>query len=265
MEASMQTSQEWRRYYEANACSLLKIPWELGHELSYAEQRAITGSVQDFQAGESSEGRHLFQYAKDYAERTGDYEYMEAIRLFIAEEQRHARDLGHFMRLNGIPLVKTTFADRVFRRLRQLFNGLEISIAVLLTAEIIAKVYYVALKDATNSVVLQTLCDQILMDEDKHVEFQAERLGILRARRNPFLLKGTMFLQRLLFFGTCIVVWIFHQKVFRKSGYGFGTYWWANWVEFEDAFQSAQDVIDQLAMAASPAALKEIITSKNRR
>jgi hypothetical protein len=257
MEAIMQTSQEWRRYYEANARSLLKIPWELGHELSYAEQRAITSSVQDFQAGESSEGRHLLQYARTYAERTGDHEYVEAIRLFIAEEQRHARDLGHFMQLNGIPLLKTTFTDRVFRRLRQLFNGLEVSIAVLLTAEIIAKVYYVALKDVTNSLVLQTLCDQILRDEDKHVEFQAERLGILRTHRNPLALKITMFLQRFLFFGTCIVVWMYHHKVFRKSSYGFWTYWWASWVEFEEAFQLVQNVIDHPAVVANPLALKE--------
>jgi len=253
----MQTSQEWRRYYEANARSLLKIPWEHGHELTYAEQRAIKRSVQDFQAGESSEGRHLFQYAKAYAERTGDHEYVEAIRLFIAEEQRHARDLGHFLQLNGIPLLRATFTDRVFRRLRQVFNGLEVSIAVLLTAEIIAKVYYVALKDATDSKILQTLCSQILRDEDKHVEFQAERLGMLRADRNPLAMKATMFMQRFLFFGTCLVVWIYHHKVFRKSGYGFGTYWWANWVEFEDAFQLAQDVMKTISETANLPALKE--------
>jgi hypothetical protein len=253
----MQTSQEWRRYYEENARSLLKIPWELGHELSYAEQRAIIRSVQDFQAGESSEGRHLFQYAKDYAERTGDHEYIEAIRLFIAEEQRHARDLGHFMQLNGIPLVKTTFTDGVFRRLRQVFGGLEISIGVLVTAEIIAKVYYAALQGATNSVVLQTLCRQILRDEVKHVEFQVERLGILRAKRNWMLLKGTIAIQRFLFLGTCIVVWAFHYKVFRKSGYGFIDYWWANWMEFEEAFQMAQDVIDSLKLADNLAGLQQ--------
>ncbi len=253
----MLTSLEWRRYYEENARSLLKIPWELGHEITEEEQKAITSSVQDFQAGESSEGRHLFQYAKDYAEKTGDHEYTEAIRLFIAEEQRHARDLAHFMQRNGIPLVKTTFTDGVFRRLRQVFGGLEISIGVLVTAEIIAKVYYAALQRATNSVVLQTLCRQILRDEVKHVEFQVERLGILRAKRNWLLLKGTRAIQRFLFLGTCIVVWAFHSKVFRKSGYGFRDYWWANWMEFEEAFQMAQDAIDGLKLADNLVGLKQ--------
>ncbi len=240
----MQTSLEWRKYYEENARSLLEIPWDIGRELNDEEQKAIASSVQDFQAGESSEGRHLFQYSKNYAEQTGDYEYVEAIRLFITEEQRHARDLAHFLQINEIPLVKTTFTDGVFRRLRQLLGNLEISIAVLITAEIIAIVYYTALRDATKSQVLQTLCKQILQDEVRHVEFQAEQLGKLRAKRNWLLLATTNGLQRFLFWGTCFVVWIFHRRVFEKrSGYNFAEYWRHCWKEFNAAFQVSRDVI----------------------
>lgn len=239
----MLTSLEWRKYYEENARSLLEIPWQMGHELNDEEKLAITSSVQDFQAGESSEGRHLIQYARAHAEQTRDYEYAEAIRVFIAEEQRHARDLAHFLQINGIPLVKTTFTDGVFRRLRQLLGNLEISISVLITAEIIAIVYYTALRDATDSQVLQTLCKQILQDEVRHVEFQAERLGILRAERNWLLVAVTNILQRFLFWGTCLVVWVFHKKVFLKSGYSFVEFWRHCWKEFNEAFQISRDVI----------------------
>src|SRR5688572_4415129 len=157
----MKTSLEWKKYYEENACSLLEIPWYVGPELSEEEKLAITSSVQDFQIGESSEGKHLIQYAREYAEKTGDLEYVNAIRVFIAEEQRHARELGNFLKINGIPLVKKTFTDGVFRKLRKLLGNLEISISVLITAEIIAEVYYAALRDATNSLVLKALCKQI--------------------------------------------------------------------------------------------------------
>jgi hypothetical protein len=252
----MLSSLEWRKYYEENAHSLLEIPWNIGHELTDEEQRAITSSVQDFQAGESSEGRHLFEYAKAYARHTGDHEYVDAIRLFIAEEQRHARDLARFLQINAIPLVKTTFTDRIFRSLRQILGGLEISIGVLVTAEIIAKVYYAALQNATNSVVLQTLCQQILKDEVKHVEFQVERLGMLRAKRNWLLLKCTMMAQRFLFWGTCFVVWMFHHKVFTKSGYGFKKFWRCNWTEFEDAFKMAQDVMSDINSTKNLVSLK---------
>ena len=243
----MLSSHEWRTYYEDNARSLIDIPWGLGAELTAAERTAIAASVQDFQAGESSEGRHLLQYARAYAARSGDHEYVEALRLFIAEEQRHARDLARFLQLNGIPLVTSTFTDGVFRRLRQLFGGLEISISVLVTAEIIAKVYYAALRDATGSTILQTLCRQILQDEVRHVEFQVQRLGMLRAARNAALRRTSMRLQRFLFWGTCLVVWIFHRRVFEQSRIDFRGFWRANWREFEAAFQSMQAVIARLA------------------
>src|SRR5436190_14598606 len=116
----MPSSLEWRLYFEHNAGSLLDIPWQIGAELTLVEAAAIAQSLKEFQAGESSEGKHLFHYAQVYAQRTGDSEYIPAIRLFIAEEQRHARDLGRFLTLNGIPLVQTTFTDRVFRRLRHM-------------------------------------------------------------------------------------------------------------------------------------------------
>src|SRR4051794_30829492 len=101
------TSQEWKSYYEHNARSLLDVPWERGAELGDDEIAAIGSSLQAFQAGENSEGHHLFKYAKAYVARTGDDAYVAAIRLFIAEEQRHARDLGRFLQLNKIPLLKT--------------------------------------------------------------------------------------------------------------------------------------------------------------
>jgi hypothetical protein len=238
----MRSSLEWKKHYQENARSLLEIPWQIGPELNEKEKLAITSSVQDFQTGESSEGRHLIQYAKDYAARTGDHEYVETIRVFIAEEQRHARDLAHFMQINAIPLVKTTFTDSVFRQLRQIFGGLEISIGVLITAEIIAKVYYMALRDATKSQVLQILCKQILQDEVHHVEFQAERLGILRTGRNWFFMAVTNGLQRFLFWGTCFAVWPFHKKVFERSGYTFAGFWKHSWREFNLALQIIADV-----------------------
>src|SRR3954462_13033557 len=176
---AMDDSRDWRIHFERNAASLLPIPWETGPDLTDQETAAIAASLQEFQAGEYSEGRHLYRFAQDYAAQTGDYEYVRAIRLFIAEEQRHALCLGRFLAINGIPLSDTTFAARVFRRLRTVVSSLELSIAVLVTAELIAKVYYRVLREATQSVVLRRLCDQILSDEDAHVRFQCGHLHSL--------------------------------------------------------------------------------------
>ncbi len=223
-------------YYQQNAHSLLEIPWNLSGELTPEEAIAISQSVKEFQAGENSEGKHLYQDAQKYSERTGDQDYILAIKMFIAEEQRHARDLARFPTLNKISLVKTTFTDVVFRKLRHLFGGLEISIAILITAEIIAKVYYAALREATKSKILIGLCDQILRDEVKHVQFQSEQLFKLRSNRNRLGLIWTMGLQRFLFFGTVFVVWLFHREVFLRGNFSFQRYWQACWQEFNETF-----------------------------
>jgi hypothetical protein len=247
----MPSALEWRQYYEQNARSLLEIPWHLGAELAPGEKAAIAQSLREFQAGESSEGKHLIQYAHEYAERTGDLEYVPAIRLFIVEEQRHARDLGRFLTLNDISLVPTTCTDRVFRRLRHVFGGLEISIAVLITAEIIAKVYYAVLREATNSAVLRRLCDQILRDELRHVQFQAEQLARLRASRRWLRRAATMALQRFLYLGTTVVVWFFHRKAIRRGGLSLLGWWKSCLREFNETFEaSAQNKAPQPTRAA---------------
>ena len=233
------TSPDWVRYFEANRAALLDIPWDIGAELSEPERRAIQRSVQEFQRGEQSEGRHFYRYAQQYAAATGDDDYLVALKLFIAEEHRHARDLAHFLAINGIPLVEGTFSDSVFRRLRHVIGTLEISIAVLLVAEVIAQVYYVALQRATQSVVLQRLCDQIIRDEDRHVQFQSQQLARLRVGRGPVFRGVTMAVQQLLFLGTCIVVWIVHAPAFKAGGHGFVRFWRAAWYHFRRAFAPA--------------------------
>ena len=152
-------------------------------------------------------------------------EYVLALQLFIAEEQRHARDLGRFLELAGIPPIRSNPLDRIFRLLRHTLGTLEVAISVLLTAEIIARVYYRALKQATGSTVLRALCDQILHDERQHVLFQSEQLGKLQASRGTIWLFATNVVRRLLFHGTCAVVWLFHRRALRRGGLSCSRFW----------------------------------------
>ena len=113
---------------------------------------------------------------------------------------------------------------------------MEVSVGVLITAEIIAKVYYLGLRGATRSVVLGRLCDQILVDEVKHVEFQAEQLRRMRVRRGKMALAFTLAAQRFLFLGTVLVVWVFHRATLLRGGMTLRIWWRACWQEFEAAF-----------------------------
>src|SRR5690348_13071644 len=171
------SSQDWVDYFRCNGFVAMRVPWHLGPDLRPEERRAIAHSVQLFQLGESSEGRHLMRYAREWAARAGDAAYSEAIRMLIAEEQRHSSALARFMDLNGIARIARGTSDRIFRRLRNIFDSLEISLSVLVIAEIIAKVYYPALRVATNSEVLRAICDQVYREEIAHVDFQTEQLA----------------------------------------------------------------------------------------
>jgi hypothetical protein len=224
----------WRDYFRTNAQSLLEIPWEWGVKLSDAERYAIATSVQEFQLGESSEGRHLMTRAIHHAADTGDVAFIQASRLFIAEEHRHARDLGRVMDLAGIPRVGRTWPDTVFRWLRR-GAGLELSVAVLITAEIIAKVYYLALRQATHSPVLRRLCVQILADEAQHVRFQAERVAILRRGRSRMSLALRKYVHEGFLAGTCLVVWQRHRRAFLAGRYTFIRFWSHTWMEMREA------------------------------
>lgn len=246
LERVVRTSAYWRQYFEANQRALLEIPWQTGAELTADEAAAVSASVQGFQRGESSDGRRLRRYARVWAERTGDFDYVEAIRLFIVEEQRHARDLGRFLELNGIPVQEKSVLDRFFRSLRHLMGNLEVAISVLLTAEIIAKVYYAALHAATGSSVLRTLCDQILRDEAKHVEFQSEQLGKLQARRGVMAQAVVTALRRFLFRGTCLVVWGFHRHALRQGSLTLRSFWVACRQELEQSVCQTAEVRDAL-------------------
>ena len=226
------TSEEWIEYFVGNRARLRAVPWERGAELDAKELVAVAESVRIFQLGEKGEGRHLVRYARVGAERCGDPRYVDAARLLVAEEKRHSQDLGRFMALNGIPELGRTWTDDVFKRLRNVLATLEVSVGVLVTAEIIAKAYYPLLHDATRSSVLRTICTQIQDDERRHVEFQTQQLARLRVERGALGRFLTRALHRLFFAATMLVVGIGHRRVFRASGAGVTGFLRLAWREF---------------------------------
>lgn len=223
------SSTEWLEHFRANEEP--EVLPDKGPRLTKAEKDAIIASIQEFQLGENSEGRHLHRRSREYAEEHGDGDYLRAMEYFIREEQRHARYLRDFLATEGFGTLKKTWADTVFRKLRNL-TGLEVSVAVLVTAEIIAKVYYAALGEATRSPILRAICARILRDEEAHVRFQAERLAILRRVRPRPAMMLTHLLHRILFLGACLVVWRNHGKAIRRGGMSLGDYWRRCWKEF---------------------------------
>jgi hypothetical protein len=217
------SSAEWLVWFQANAVAPDDVPWDDARRLTAAERDAVAESIQEFQLGESSEGRHLHAAARAYAATSRDGTYVRAIEAFIREEQRHARLLGRFLAAEGIPLRRKSWADGVFRALRR-GASLEVTVSVLLTAELIAQVYYAALHDATGSPVLRVLCQRILRDEAAHVRFQSERLGALREGRSAVAVAVALAAQRALLAAAVLVVWRGHGAALARGGLSLATF-----------------------------------------
>jgi len=224
---------QWKEWFLQNQNHFSDIEWNDWRLLSNPERRLIKSSIQQFQRGENSEGKHLFNYAKTM----GDDSYTETIRLFIKEEQTHARVLGVYMQKRGIPRITDHWVDNVFRALRQL-AGLRVTLTVLLTAEIIAKTYYKALFLATDDQLLREICGQILQDEDKHIEFQCYTLRILFEKRPRWHGMANKWFHEILIRGTLTVVWFGHRKIYRAGNFSLLGFWQANMSIFNDCRKS---------------------------
>ena len=230
-------SAEWVAYFERNAANRRPVPWDAGAAVTDAELTAIAASLRGWQLGETSDGSHLLAAARHYAESVGDPEFVEAVRLFITEEQRHGRDLGRFLDLAGVARARSDWGDRLFRAIRYAWPRMEVWATPVVMVETHAMVYYNALRRATNSPVLRAVCGQILADEVPHIRFQCERLAVLHRGRPRWLLGLTMVLHRAAFAGITLAVWAGHRRALRAGGYGFRRFWRAAWAKMGVAWR----------------------------
>jgi hypothetical protein len=223
------TAAEWVAYFHANATQPRPIPWDEGPDATPEELAAIVRSLQAWQLGETSDGRHLRAAAARYAEQVGDPDYLRAIELFIREEQRHGELLGQYLDRCGAGRVKADWGDGLFRAARYCLTDMEVWTTPVVMVETLALVYYNAIRRATRSAALRTLCAQILADEVPHLRFQCERLAILLSGRSRLGFHVTMLGQRLAFLVVMLLVWIGHRRALRAGGYGWRRYWRAAW------------------------------------
>jgi hypothetical protein len=213
--------KQWLKYFQHNRTHRLPVPWELSVNTEPKLRKPLIASLQRFQVGESGEGRTL----KRHAAATGNPDYIEAIHLFIKEENEHARLMSEILKRLDAPLLKSHWTDNAFIALRHGF-GLEEELLVLLIPEMIAQRYFRALRDGTTDPVVRAVCEQIMHDEDGHVAFHVsylqEALAKLPLLRRALLRIGW----RVLFRGACVVVMYDHYSVLRAVGVSPANFWW---------------------------------------
>jgi hypothetical protein len=79
--------------------------------------------------------------------------------------------------------------------------------------------YYLALREATASPLLQAICSRILEEEAMHLRFQAFTFRLLQNERRPILRCAIWAANRILLAGAKAVLWREHYAVFCAAGY----------------------------------------------
>jgi hypothetical protein len=150
-------TQHWIAHFEANT--------RLNHELTLPdtactlpehERAALARSIAIFQLGESGGGTRLRHYTRSIISLENLQGYQRAVDLFVAEEQSHAALLARTVAHLRGTLLQKQWTNSIFRWMRDLVN-LEFNIQVLLTAELIAEVYFGLLALRCSDPVVQTV------------------------------------------------------------------------------------------------------------
>jgi len=213
----MMTFSDVKTHFEANRAHPADLNWDDLYRLSPAEARAVRASLQTFQRGEGTGGNHLLALATQWQWEEPDY--AATMQLFIQEEKGHADMLGQFMVQQGIPRLETHWLHEIFPA-----PGLGTHGASDMTAEVVAAVYYRALRQATLSGLLRQICHRILHDEEMHLAFHC--LAIQQWSENRSRLSSWLWQQfyRGLMAGTALVVYAASHRTFRAAGYGPGRF-----------------------------------------
>ncbi len=213
----LHTSLYWKNHFQHNLTKK-RIDWSLEPELTASEKQNILYSLKAWQLGETSEGKHLLAAAAKFAKTTEDAEYVDAVRLFIKEEQKHGSNLGKYIDLLGEQRLKKDWGDTLFRKIRYLNTSMQLWTIAVIIVESAAQIFYRALSDATNCTLLKSVCHDILIDEAHHIKFQNERMYTIFQRKSFYNKAISLGLYSILFFGTIHAIWLGHRKAFVAGG-----------------------------------------------
>lgn len=208
-------SNAWLRYYQSNPTNWTDPEWHVPSPLDRKTKRALALSLAHFQLGESGEGNFLFARARKQAPE--DAAYHEALELFVAEEQAHARLLEQLVHYFGGGTIKRHWTHALFRLARRAL-GLNFELQVLVIAELVGTAYYRLLHARSRDPVLKQACDRILRDEARHIDFHADWLGDFQGRLLP-LERATWSAQFQILFGVAAqVAWMDHRSCLGAIG-----------------------------------------------
>ena len=232
----MTTSEQWLKHFRTNATQE-RIDPALKPQISEVDKKAILHSLKAWQKGETSEGKHLIQAASKHANDINDPVYLEVIKLFIKEEQKHGENLGRYVDALGEQRISFDWGDQLFRYVRGWNRSITSWTMAVLIVESAAQVFYTALRDASDCTLLKEICTDILIDEACHIQFQSERMAYVMGLKSPFWRAQYLMVYRSLFSTTHRLIWIAHRRAFLHGGWNKERYTYSMRRKFERSLE----------------------------
>ncbi|UAY51676.1 ferritin-like domain-containing protein [Ferruginibacter albus] len=220
----MKTSKQWIDYFKENS-QRNRIDWNLQPTITAEEIKTVLKSLQAWQLGETSDGHNLINASRLYAAKVDDALYVEAVKLFIKEEQKHGNNLGRYLDLIGEKRIKKDWGDSLFRKVRYFNTSMEAWTLAVITVESAAQVFYQSLKNATDCTLLKQICTDILIDEAPHIVFQQERFAMIFELKTSFNKVISWHFYKYFFIATTLVVWVAHRRLFKAGNNNFRQYY----------------------------------------
>ena len=211
------TSKFWIDHFENNL-KKKRIDWDESPHFTEENRRLLLPSLKAWQLGETSDGSHLLAASTKYANKINDPDYIEAVKLFIKEEQKHGANLGRYIDLIGEERAKKNWGDTLFRKIRYFNKSMELWTITVVIVESAAQLFYQALADGSECKLLKSICSDILIDEAHHIKFQNERLHILFQKKSTYAKTFATLWYSGLFFGVIHAIWFAHGRAFKAGG-----------------------------------------------
>lgn len=159
----------WRNHFEERRDRPRPIIDDVT-EIPRSLRAPLAASLARFQLGETGEGRIVGDLRRRARAWGLDPDYLRALRLFIAEEGRHAAILGVAVRALGGQTLQRTWSADAFARVRRL-AGPGAELLVLLAAEVAALSFYGTLVGHLPAGPLRAALQDIARDEAMHLRF----------------------------------------------------------------------------------------------
>jgi hypothetical protein len=210
----------WLKYFEHNRDHRAPIPWEDRIDVAPHLRKVFIRSLQKFQIGESGEGRHL----RKLSAATGNAEYAAAMELFIREEQRHAELMAGILKRMNASLLTSDWTDNCFMFMRHM-SGLHTELLVVLMPEMIARVYFDALRRGFPNPAMNAVFTQIVQDEEGHLAFHVDFLNELFSNLSFARRIAVQTIWRLAFRAVCVVVYYDHGSLLGALGSSPKKFW----------------------------------------